>query len=435
VVTVDAAPPAPPTVTGLCATDLDYFWTISSDLKGLATYDVEYSTSFADWNLPDTLALQGSGSHSAVVVTSKAAGATLSARWAAFPDQVGSSSGPSATACGPSSITLAVTVLGGTADATAFAASITSVAVPSFELRQAVAFMSGVPVTVPAAVYVVNPHLDALPAGYLWRTTRCDDAYTTTAKYPRLSLTIPPGTAMACEIVYHYGPTLTDGIAPGTNKGVTGFGTSPVTIPKGTYVTYLVRTDPNLAGKMLQIWTRTGTGTWKQAATRAVASDGTVHYSARVSARTGFLAKWAGDDAYVASAAAGRTAAVSTTGETRLSVTCDEFSAAQDPATGKAAVAREAWIRLADTVTLTLCSNASTGFSWRALKYDHGALALKKHWSTPPKTPVPGAAGSESWTFKVLRARNSTVSVQYSRPWTGGEKAVWTLTFKVHGQK
>jgi hypothetical protein len=41
VLAANAAPPAPPTVTGLCATDVDYFWTISSDLTGMATYDVE----------------------------------------------------------------------------------------------------------------------------------------------------------------------------------------------------------------------------------------------------------------------------------------------------------------------------------------------------------------------------------------------------------
>ncbi len=435
VVAVDDAPPAPVTVAGLCATDLDYVWTISSDLVGLATYDVEYSTSFADWNIPDTLAAQPSGAHSLVVVTSKDAGMTLSARWAAFPAQVGASAAPGTTACEPARVTLAVTVQGGTADATDFAASIAGVAVPSFTLRQAVAFTSGAAVAVPAGTYVVNPHLDKLPAGYLWRFTSCNDNATTNSTYPRLTGSILPGQAWACEIAYHYGPTLTDGIAPGTNKGANGFGTSPVTVPKGTYVTYLVRTDPNLAGKTLQIWTRTGTGAWRPAATRTVASDGTVHYSARVSARTGFLAKWAGDDTYVASAASGRTAAVSTTGETRLSVTCDEFSAAQDPDTGKAAAAREAWVRVGNTVTLTLCSNASTGFSWRALKYDHAALALKKHWSTPPKAPVPGAAGTESWTFRVLRARNSTVAVEYSRPWTGGEKAVWSLTLRVHGQK
>ena len=434
VLAVDQAPAAPPTVTGLCATDLDYFWTISSDLKGLARYDVEYTTSLADW-IPDTLASPHSGAHSLVVVTSKDAGTTLSARWAAFPDKVGSSSTPGTTACAPASIALTVTVQGGTADATAFAASLTGVAVPSFVSRQPVAFTSGVAVAVPAGSYIVNPHLDKLPAGYLWRSTRCNDSATTDSKYPRLALGILPGAAWACEIVFHYGPTLTDAIAPGVNRGTTGFGASTVGVPKGGYVTYLVQTDPSLAGRAVQIWTRTATGAWKLAASPTVASDGTVHFYARVSAQTGFLAKWAGDDTYVASAAHGRTATASTANETRLTIACDEFAAAQDPVSGKSPLGREAWIRVGSAVTVTLCSNASTGFSWGALKYDHATLALKKHWSTPPKTPMPGAAGTESWTFTVLRAKSSTVSVQYSRPWTGGEKAVWTLTLKVHGQR
>jgi len=432
---VNAAPPAPPTVTGLCATDLDYFWTISSDLTGLASYDVEYSTSFAAFNLPATLAPQDFGAHSVVAWTSKDAGATLSARWTAFPDQVGPSSTPSTTACEPASIALTVTVQGGTADATAFAASIAGVAGPSGELRRAVAFTSGVDVAIPAGNYLVNPRLDQLPVGYLWRSTRCNDSITPDPKDPGLALAILPRMAWACEIVYHYGPTLTDAIAPGVNRGTAGFGASTVIVPKGTYITYLVRTDPGLAGRVVQIWTRTATGAWKQAASRTVASDGTAHCYARVSARTGFLAKWAGDDTYVASSAHGRIATASATGETRLSITCDEFAAAQDPVSGKAPVQREVWIRVDSTVTFTLCSNASTGFSWRALKYDHAALALKKHWSAPPKTPLPGAAGTQGWTFTVLRATTSTVSVQYSRPWTGGEKAAWTLTLKVHGQR
>jgi len=432
---VSAAPPAPPTVTGLCATDLDYFWTISSDLTGLASYDVEYSTSFAAWTFPDTLAPQDSGAHSVVAWTSKDAGATLSARWAAFPDQVGTSFTPSTTACEPASIALTVSVQGGTAYATAFAASNTGVAVPSSAFRQAVAFTSGVAIAIPAGSYVVNPHLDKLPAGYIWGSTRCDDLSTTDSKYPRLTLEILPGAAWACEIVYHYGPTLTDSIAPGVNRGTTGFGTSTGSVPKGTYVTYLVRTDPSLAGRAVQIWTRTAAGAWKLAASRNVASDGTAHYYARVSAQTGFLAKWAGDDAYVASSAHGRSATVSATGETRFTITCDEFAAAQDPVSGKSPLGREAWVRVGSTVTFTLCSNASTGFSWGTLKYDHAALALTKRLSSPPKTPMPGAAGTERWTFKVLRATTSSVSVQYSRPWAGGEKSVWSLTLKVHGQR
>ena len=435
VVALSAAPPAPPTVTGLCATDLDYFWTISTDLKGLATYDIEYSTSFADWNIPDTLAPQDSGVHSVVVVTGKDAGATLSARWAAFADQVGTSSTPSTTACEPASIALTVTVQGGTADATAFAASITSVAVPSFELRQAVAFTSEVAVAIPAGSYIVNPHLDQLPAGYVWRSTRCNDSATTDLKHPRLTFPILPGAAWACEIVYHYGPTLTDAIAPGVNSGTAGFGVSTVTVPSGTYVTYLVRTDPSLAARVLQIWTRSATGAWKLATSRTVAADGTAHYSARVSASTGFRATWAGDDTFVASTAPGRTATASAAGETRLTITCDEFAAAQDPVSGKSSLGREAWIRVGRTITFTLCSNASTGFAWGTLKYDHAALVLTKHLSIPPTTPTPGAAGTERWTFRVLRATTSSVSVQYSRPWTGGEKGLWTLTLKVHGQR
>ncbi len=54
-VSSDAAPSRPPAVTGLCSTDSDYLWTISTDLAGLTRYDVDYSTDFTSWTQPATL--------------------------------------------------------------------------------------------------------------------------------------------------------------------------------------------------------------------------------------------------------------------------------------------------------------------------------------------------------------------------------------------
>lgn len=127
---------------------------------------------------------------------------------------------------------------------------------------------------------------------------------------PRLEFEVDPTGPVQCEVVYQFGVAtrLTDGIAAGVNKGTAGFGTSSVVVPKGTYVTYLVRTDPKLVGKVLEIWTRTRTGPWKPTTARAVAADGSVHYYARLTAWTAFLAKWAGDDTYLPSSSHGRIA-------------------------------------------------------------------------------------------------------------------------------
>ncbi|RDJ93623.1 hypothetical protein B4Q13_20715, partial [Lacticaseibacillus rhamnosus] len=73
--------------------------------------------------------------------------------------------------------------------------------------------------------------------------------------------------------------------------GTDGFGTSTVLVAKGGYVTYLVRTDSRYKGKKIQIWTDTGTG-WTQPTSRTIAADGSIHYHARVTGRTGFWAKF-----------------------------------------------------------------------------------------------------------------------------------------------
>jgi uncharacterized repeat protein (TIGR01451 family) len=88
-------------------------------------------------------------------------------------------------------------------------------------------------------------------------------------------------------------PVLTDAIAPGVNRGSSGFGTSSVILDQPGYVTFLVRLDPSLAGQKVELWTRTKTGAWVLTTSRLVAADGTVHYYRRISAWTGIWAKLA----------------------------------------------------------------------------------------------------------------------------------------------
>ena len=38
-----------------------------------------------------------------------------------------------------------------------------------------------------------------------------------------------------------------------------------------------------------------------------------------------------------------------------------------------------------------------------------------------------GTSGKEVWTFKTLNAGTTEISMDYSRPWEGGEKAEWTF--------
>lgn len=86
-------------------------------------------------------------------------------------------------------------------------------------------------------------------------------------------------------------------------------------------------------------------------------------------------------------------------------------------------------------LTITLGSNPTTGFNWdeQAQISNEDILNQTNHEYYAPATDVPGTAGNEEWTFKALKTGETTVNMEYSRPWEGGEKGEWTfnLTVKV----
>jgi inhibitor of cysteine peptidase len=87
-----------------------------------------------------------------------------------------------------------------------------------------------------------------------------------------------------------------------------------------------------------------------------------------------------------------------------------------------------------NTFTVTLCSNATTGFQWSesAQISDQTVVQQTSHeFVSPEKTGVVGAPGNEVWTFKALKKGTSTITMDYSRPWAGGEKGVWTFNLAV----
>jgi len=85
---------------------------------------------------------------------------------------------------------------------------------------------------------------------------------------------------------------------------------------------------------------------------------------------------------------------------------------------------------------LTLGSNPTTGFQWseEAQISDAGILKQTSHEFVGPDSdppPPPGTPGQEVWTFEALKAGTGQISMEYSRPWEGGEKAEWTYTLTV----
>ena len=108
-------------------------------------------------------------------------------------------------------------------------------------------------------------------------------------------------------------------------------------------------------------------------------------------------------------------------------VSCDEFMKVQH-------ISKEVEVAAGDSFTVTLCSNPTTGFQWSesAQISDQTVLEQTDHeFLAPEAKRMAGAAGKETWTFKAVSKGTSTASMEYSRPWEGGEKGEWTFTLTV----
>jgi inhibitor of cysteine peptidase len=106
--------------------------------------------------------------------------------------------------------------------------------------------------------------------------------------------------------------------------------------------------------------------------------------------------------------------------------TSDEFDQNQH-------LQKEVEIAKGNTLVVTLFSNGTTGFSWdeNAQIADTGIIQQLKHQYIGAETNIPGASGAEQWTFEAVNTGTTTVHLEYSRPWEGGEKGVWTFDLTV----
>jgi inhibitor of cysteine peptidase len=108
---------------------------------------------------------------------------------------------------------------------------------------------------------------------------------------------------------------------------------------------------------------------------------------------------------------------------TSIEVPCDDFMQQKH-------ISKEVSAAVGDSFTVTLCSNATTGFKWSesAQISDQTVLQQTGHeFVSPEAEDIVGAPGKEVWTFKALKKGTSTLSVEYGRPWEGGEKGEWTF--------
>ncbi|MCX6007491.1 MAG: protease inhibitor I42 family protein [Chloroflexi bacterium] len=111
-----------------------------------------------------------------------------------------------------------------------------------------------------------------------------------------------------------------------------------------------------------------------------------------------------------------------------VSVTYDDFQKQNN-------VVRDINVSNGETITVTLFSNATTGFKWVESTQisDPQVLQQVDHkYIAPGDTGGKvGVGGTEVWSFKALKAGKSTISTEYSQPWEKGTKGTWTFKLNV----
>jgi inhibitor of cysteine peptidase len=105
-----------------------------------------------------------------------------------------------------------------------------------------------------------------------------------------------------------------------------------------------------------------------------------------------------------------------------------------DDFTNVITITKEVELASGGTLMVTLGSNKTTGFQWseQAEIADPSILEQTSHQYIAPQSSVEGAPGKEEWTFKALKSGITTISMEYSRPWEGGEKGVWKFNLTVN---
>jgi len=94
---------------------------------------------------------------------------------------------------------------------------------------------------------------------------------------------------------------------------------------------------------------------------------------------------------------------------------------------------QEVEIAVGGSLTVTLESNASTGFQWELVSISDETVLEKvaNTYEAPEDTGMVGAPGKEIWTFTTLKKGTSTISMEYSQPWENGTQAAETFDLTI----
>lgn len=124
----------------------------------------------------------------------------------------------------------------------------------------------------------------------------------------------------------------------------------------------------------------------------------------------------------------GLAACATTVASDPLGATCDQLESAR-------VVEQSQRIATGADITVILCSNPSTGFSWDEPQLADASVlqVVDRTYRAPDSAslPIVGAAGNEVLTIRGLKAGTTTLSIGYSQPWVGGTKSEWAYHLSV----
>ncbi len=94
---------------------------------------------------------------------------------------------------------------------------------------------------------------------------------------------------------------------------------------------------------------------------------------------------------------------------------------------------QEVEVAVGGSLTVTLESNASTGFQWELVSISDETVLEKvaNTYEAPEDPDMVGAPGKEIWTFSALKKGTSTISMEYSQPWENGTQVAETFDLTI----
>ena len=113
-----------------------------------------------------------------------------------------------------------------------------------------------------------------------------------------------------------------------------------------------------------------------------------------------------------------------------VEVTIDEFTSTQQ-------IAKAIEMAEGGVLTVSLGSNPTTGFSWNEAAQIADTAILQQtdsYFQDPDNKGVVGASGTQVWTFEALQKGTTVVTMEYGRPWEGGERGCLDLRAHRHGE-